>query len=80
MMEMIPYILDIWSIMFKIICTRPDVSYVFRITSRYQSNPGESHWKIVKNMCKYLRRIKNIFLVYVGDELVVHGYLDASFQ
>jgi hypothetical protein len=80
MMKMISYILDIWSIMYKIICTRPDVSYAFRITSRYQSNPGESHWKIVKSIFKYLKRIKNIFLVYVGDELVVHGYLDASFQ
>lgn len=29
---------------------------------------------------KYLRKTKNIFLVYKGHELVVYGYLDTSFQ
>ena len=35
----------------------------------------------MKNILKYLRRTKNVFLVYGGeDELVVTGYTDASFQ
>jgi len=35
----------------------------------------------VKNILKYLRRTKNVFLVYGGEEeLVVTGYTDASFQ
>jgi hypothetical protein len=34
----------------------------------------------VKNILKYLRRTKDLFLVYGGDkELVVKGYTDASF-
>jgi hypothetical protein len=47
---------------------------------KYQYNLGESHWKIVKKILKYLRRTKNVSLVYKGHELEVHGYLDASFQ
>ncbi|WP_248788860.1 Ty1/Copia family ribonuclease HI, partial [Escherichia coli] len=44
-------------------------------------NPGESHWTAVKNILKYLRRTKDAFLVFGGeDELVVRGYTDASFQ
>jgi len=35
----------------------------------------------VKNILKYLRRTKDVFLVYGGvKELVVTGYTDASFQ
>lgn len=35
----------------------------------------------MKNILKYLRRTKDTFLVYGGDEeLVVNGYTDASFQ
>ena len=35
----------------------------------------------MKNILKYLRRTKNVFLVYGGEEeLVVMGYTDASFQ
>jgi hypothetical protein len=49
--------------------------------SRYQSNYGEAHWTIVNNILKYLRRIKEAFLVFGGEEeLHVKGYNDASFQ
>ena len=62
--------------------TRPDVSYALSITSRYQSDPDESHWTAVKNIFKYLRRSKDMFLVYGGleDDLVVNGHIDTSFQ
>jgi hypothetical protein len=67
--------------MYAMICTRPDVSYALSVTSRYQADPGESHWTAVKNILKYLRRTKDVFLVYGGEEeLVVTGYTDASFQ
>ena len=81
-MSKIPYASAIGSIMYATLCTRPDVSYVLSITSRYQSVPGESHWTVVKNILKYLRRYKDMFLVHGGleDDLVVNGYTDASFQ
>ena len=35
----------------------------------------------MKNILKYFRRTKDVFLVYGGEEeLVVTGYTDASFQ
>ena len=80
-MSRIPYASAIGSIMYAMLCTRPDVSYALSVTSRYQSDPGEGHWIAVKNILKYLRRTKNAFLVYGGEEeLVVNGYTDASFQ
>ncbi|KAK8546396.1 hypothetical protein V6N12_027183 [Hibiscus sabdariffa] len=66
-MSQIPYASTIGSIMYAMICTRPDLSYVLSMTSRYQVNPGEGHWTVVKNILKYLRRTKDVFLVY-GDE------------
>jgi hypothetical protein len=67
--------------MYAILCTCPDVSYALSATSRYQSNYGEAHWTIIKNILKYLRRIKEVFLVFGGEEeLVVKGYSDTSFQ
>ena len=81
-MSKIPYASAIRSIMYTILCTRPDVSYALSITGRYQSDAGENHWTVVKNILKYLRRTKDTFLLYGGkeDELVVNGYIDASFQ
>ncbi|KAK8644562.1 hypothetical protein V6N13_123865 [Hibiscus sabdariffa] len=80
-MSQIPYALAIGSIMYAMICTRPDLSYALSMTSRYQANPGEGHWTALKNILKYLRRTKDVFLVYGGEEeLHIKGYTDASFQ
>ncbi|KAK8700448.1 hypothetical protein V6N13_018844 [Hibiscus sabdariffa] len=80
-MSQIPYASAIGSIMYPMICTRPDLSYALSMTSRYQANPGEGHWTAVKNILKYLRRTKDVFLVYGGEEeLRIKGYTDASFQ
>jgi hypothetical protein len=64
------------------ISTRPDVAYALSAMSRYQSNPGESHWTAVKNILKHFRTTKDVFLVHGGEEeLTVMGYTtDASFQ
>ena len=80
-MSEISYASAIGSIMYAMICTRPDVSFALSVTSRYQSCPGEGHWIAVKNILKYLRRTKDAFLVFGGvEELVVKGYTDAGFQ
>ena len=79
-MSKVPYASSIGSIMYAMIITCPDISYALSVTSRYQSDPGESHWTAVKNILKYLRS-KDVFLVYGGvEELVVTGYTDATFQ
>jgi hypothetical protein len=77
----IPYNSAIGFIMYAMLCTGPYVSYALSATSRYQSNYGEAHWTIVKNILKYLRRTKEAFLMFGGEEkLIVTGYNDASFQ
>ena len=80
-MSKIPYAYAIRSIMYAMLWTRPNVSYALSMTSRYQSDPDESHWTLVKNILKYFRRSKDTFLLYEGqeDELVVNGYINASF-
>ena len=80
-MSNIPYASAIGSIMYAMLSTRPDVALALSLTSRFQSNPGMSHWTAVKNILKYLRRTKDMFLVYGGEEeLSVMGYIDASFD
>ena len=79
-MNMIPYVLAIESIMYAMLCTRPDVSYTLSVTSRYQSDPGMGHWVAVRNILKYLRRTKDVFLIYGDGDLIVEGYSDVSFQ
>ncbi|XP_057788404.1 secreted RxLR effector protein 161-like [Salvia miltiorrhiza] len=79
-MTRVPYASAIGSIMYAMLCTRPDVAHALSVTSRYQSNPGEEHWKVVKSILKYLRRTKDLFLIYGGGELKLEGFTDSSFQ
>jgi len=67
--------------MYAMICTCLDVSYALSVASRYQAIPGKSYWTLVKTILKYLRKTKDVFLIYGGEvELVVNGYTDTSFQ
>jgi hypothetical protein len=80
-MRNIPYASAIGSIMYATLCTRLDVSNALSLTSRYQSDPGIEHCTAVKNILKYLKRTKDMFQIYGGDEeLVIKGYVDASFN
>ncbi|MDF3573052.1 hypothetical protein, partial [Enterobacter cloacae] len=79
-MSKIPYASAVGSLMYAMLCTRPDISHAVSVVSRYQSNPGEVHWIAVKNILKYLRRTKDLILVYGEDELKVDGFTDSDFQ
>ncbi|GJS50480.1 hypothetical protein Tco_0623842 [Tanacetum coccineum] len=65
-MQNVP-LLSVGLIMYAVRCTRPDVAFAQNITSRFQQNPGESHWTAMKNILKYLRNTKDMFLVYSGN-------------
>ncbi|KAL0434341.1 UNVERIFIED_CONTAM: Retrovirus-related Pol polyprotein from transposon TNT 1-94 [Sesamum latifolium] len=78
-MSDIPYASAVGSIQYAIQCTRPDVAYALSVTSRYQACPGEAHWSAVKTILKYLKRTKDMYLIYDGGELILEGYSDASF-
>ncbi|GKA85236.1 hypothetical protein Tco_0806890 [Tanacetum coccineum] len=62
----VPYASAVGSIMYAVRCTRPDIAFAQNITSRFQQNPGDLHWTTIKNILKYLRNTKDMFLVY-GD-------------
>ncbi|GJX02892.1 hypothetical protein Tco_0188808 [Tanacetum coccineum] len=63
-MQNVPYASAVGSIMYAVRCTRPDVAFAQNITSRFQQNPGDLYWTTVKNILKYLKNTKDMFLVY----------------
>ncbi|KAL0307233.1 UNVERIFIED_CONTAM: Retrovirus-related Pol polyprotein from transposon TNT 1-94 [Sesamum radiatum] len=76
----IPYASAVGSIQYDAQCTRPDIAYALSVTSRYQVCAKEAHWTAVKTILKYLRRTKDVFLVYSSGELILESFSDASFQ
>jgi hypothetical protein len=80
LMAKVPYASAIGSLMYAMLCTRPDIAYAVSMTSRFQSDPGQEHWTAVKCILKYLRRTKDLVLVYGGGDLKLDGYTDSSYQ
>ena len=47
-MAQVPYQSAVGSLMYAMVCTRPDISQAVSIVSRYMHDPGKGHWQAVK--------------------------------
>ncbi|XP_073109312.1 secreted RxLR effector protein 161-like [Elaeis guineensis] len=73
-MAKVPYASAVSSLIYAMMCTRPDICFIVGMVSRYQSNPGTAHWVAVKRILRYLKRT----LCYQGGSLKLVGYTDAN--
>ena len=80
MMRQVPYASVVASLMYAMLCTRPDICYLVGMVSRYQSNPGPKHWQAVKHILEYLRRMRDYMFIYRCKHLIPIGYTDSDFQ
>lgn len=77
-MSDVPYASAIGSLMYAMLCTRPDICYAVGLVSRYQSNPGPAHWQGVKRILRYLCGTSDLVLCFQGGDLSLKGYSDAD--
>ena len=78
-MRGIPYALAVGSLMYAMLCTRPDIYFAVGMVSRYQLEPGEEHWIAVNHILKYLRRTRDYMLIYQDKHLEPIGYTESDF-
>ncbi|XP_054778412.1 secreted RxLR effector protein 161-like [Prosopis cineraria] len=77
-MERVPYASVVGSLIYAMMCTRPDICYAVGLVSCYQSNLREGHWKAVKRILRYLNGIVDYALCYQGSDLRLIGYSDVD--
>ncbi|GJS53994.1 retrotransposon protein, putative, ty1-copia subclass [Tanacetum coccineum] len=81
-MSKVPYANVVGSLMYLMVCIRPDIAYAVSIVSRYLANPGKKHWEAVKWILKYLKGAIDVGLVYGRDQgkhVDVDGFVDADY-
>uniref|UniRef100_A0ACD5ZUM4 Uncharacterized protein n=1 Tax=Avena sativa TaxID=4498 RepID=A0ACD5ZUM4_AVESA len=78
-MSKMPYSSAVGSLMYAMVCSRPDLSYAMSLISRYMANPGKEHWKADQWVFRYLLGTSNACLKLgrTGEGLV--GYVDSDF-
>ncbi|CAM8949434.1 unnamed protein product [Rhodiola kirilowii] len=77
-MSAIPYSSAVGSLMYAMVCTRPDIAHSVGAVSRYLSNPSREHWEAVKWILRYLRGTSKLCLSFSGSEHVLEGFTDAD--
>ncbi|CAD6249656.1 unnamed protein product [Miscanthus lutarioriparius] len=78
-MSRVSYSSAVGSLMYAMVCSRPDLSYVLSLVSRYMANPGKEHWKVVQWIFWYLRGIINACLKFSKADKGLIGYVDSDF-
>ncbi|RVW79759.1 Retrovirus-related Pol polyprotein from transposon TNT 1-94 [Vitis vinifera] len=81
-MKSVPYSSVVGSLMYAMVCTRPDLAFAISVVSRFMSNPGKAHWEAVKWIMRYLKGSSSVCLVYgngdVSSGLV--GFTDSDHE
>ncbi|KAH9724129.1 Integrase catalytic domain-containing protein [Citrus sinensis] len=79
-MARVPYASAVGSLMYVMVCTRPDISQAVSMVSKYMHNPGKNQWLAVKLILRYLYGTVDVGLLFkkdCGQQCV--GYCDSDF-
>lgn len=76
----IPYQEIIGCLLYVSQVTRPDISFVINMLSKYNSKPEMQHWLALKRVMRYLKGTQDYRLTYkqTPAETMTHGYCDAD--
>ena len=80
-MDKVPYTSVVGSIMYVMICTRPDLCYSISMVSRFMGKPGVEHWNAVKWIMRYLNGTKDVGLNFgtSEDRNGIRGFVDSDY-
>jgi len=77
-MGKVPYSSVVGSLMYTIVCTRPNFDYVVEVVSRFLSNPWKEHWTAVKWILRYLKETAKQCLCFGNENQILDVYIDVD--
>ncbi|KAI3459506.1 hypothetical protein Pfo_016169, partial [Paulownia fortunei] len=81
-MAKVPYANAVGSLMYAMVCTKPDISQAVGVVSRYMHDPDKGHWQAVKWILRYILNTVDVGLVFEQDGKIgqsVVGYCDSDY-
>jgi len=65
--------------MYAMVSTRPDISHVVGVVSKYMANPGKEHWNAMKWVFWYLRGTSDNCITYSYKSDSICNFVDLDF-
>jgi hypothetical protein len=62
-----PYSNVVGSLMYCMVCTRLDITYVVDIVVQLTSSPGAHHWGVIKKILRYLQGTRTFEIEFKGN-------------
>lgn len=79
-MKNVPYASVVGSLMYAMVCTRPDIFQAVSLVSRYMHNPGKTHWHAAKWILRYIQGTVDLGLKFEkSEDSLVTGYVDSDY-
>ena len=63
-METVPYASGVGSLMYAMVCCRPDIAHAVSQVSRFMAQPGREHWRALKWIFRYLAGSVGVGICY----------------
>ena len=79
-MSKVPYSSAVGSLMYAMVCTRPDIAHAVGVVSRYMNDLGNEHWMTIKWILRYLRGTTTDALCFGCSSTVLQGYVDSYME
>jgi hypothetical protein len=77
-MQNVPYASAVGSLIYAMVCTRPDIAQVVSTMRRFMSNLGRPRWEAVKWILRYLQDTTNMKIFFGAKEPELIAYLDSN--
>ena len=77
-MHHVPYASAVGSLMYAMVCTRPDIAHAVSTVRRFMSNPGRPHWEAMKWILRYLWGSTNMKLCFGDGEAKLIAFSDSD--
>lgn len=82
-MSIVAYASAIGSLMYNMVCCKLDLAYSVSMINIFMSNPGRSHWEVVKEVLRYVKGSLSYglkFKSFPETHQPLLGYVDAEYS
>ncbi|KAL7150071.1 hypothetical protein ABFS83_05G083800 [Erythranthe nasuta] len=82
-MANVPYANAVGSLMYCMVCSRPDLAYAASVISRFMADLGQAHWEALKWTLRYMKGSAEIGLLFKRNDRITcdawKGFVDSDY-